>query len=106
MTQKEISAKVIKVFKTEKDEILKILRTIELTKEQDIKALIETYLKIKNGEIRIVEVKSSVELSVDQKKTLEEKLSKQIKEEIVFDYEVDTNVKGLEVSVGDNKLKN
>ncbi len=104
MQPNEIAAQIIKIYKDEKDELLRTIQIASLLNSADSMEVINAYKKIKTGEIKVAEVTSSVELTAKQKKELELKISKQIDTEIVFVYRVNSIVKGLEIKIGDSLI--
>jgi len=105
MDSKDIVAKLIEIFSSEKDELLRLLKVLDLTKGSKFEEIIEVYNKVKNKEIEIVQVRSSVKLSADQRKALEKKLTTQFNRELIFNYIEDQGVVGgLEIRVGDTMI--
>jgi len=105
MNTKDITAQIIQIYKNEKDELLRLLKIFDLTKEIKITEIIDIYNSIQSGNIDIVIIKSAVDLEKGQKKELEEKINKQFNKELIFDYQLMKNLKGgLEIKVNDTLL--
>jgi len=102
MEIKEKTSEIIEIFRSEKDELVKMLEIIDLSKDSDIQKVIEIYKKIKAGEIKIATVITSVELTKTQTTTITKKLKEEFKDELIFMFKIDKNIKGgIEIRVGD-----
>ncbi len=86
---------IIKLKKLSKnpEQILLILQVLEIIQDQNLSKIVETYQKVIQGGISIVEVTSRVALDDAQKVDLEKKVvAKFDSKQLIFDYEIDKNL--------------
>jgi F0F1-type ATP synthase delta subunit len=90
-----------------KDMNVWLLTAWGLLQEADVAQVLASYQQILAGKIKVVSVKSSLELETAQKSKLESGIMAKFKDvELAFVYQQDTSViNGIEVSVGDDRIQ-
>ncbi len=106
MNEQKIAAQLFLDSKKTDDMVLLLLKTlINLDKiKVNLLAITQTYLKIKNNEIKIALIKSAVNIDSQLKRKIEDKVKKYFKEDLIFVYEVDQEIAGLLIEVNDEIL--
>ena len=89
------------------DQNLWLLNAWKLLQNADVTAVLAAYQSILSGKIKVVSVRSSLELETVQKSKLESGIAARFKNvELAFVYQQDANViNGIEVSVVDDRIE-
>lgn len=105
--EKQTAAKLYKSTKQSEDITLLMLNVLLVSKDQDVKNIIDFYRQIVSGKLLVADIMSSIELTLEQKSTLEQKLNQKFKDtELVYLYTIDASVdQGISIIVGDNRIQ-
>ena len=92
---------------SDSDQISAFLKMQLVLGDADPAKVLAAYQEIKDHKLKVVKVASSLELSNEQKTSLETKLkSKFSKEVLVFAYVIETSVNyGLQITLGDDLIE-
>lgn len=88
------------------DSIELILNVLSITKSEDINEVLNVYQKILKKEISLVEIVCGFEISKEQKRELEKKLTQKFNpKELVFTYTLNSDViGGIQIKIDDMLL--
>jgi len=99
------AAKLHKLSLDSKDTIENILKVLQITKDASVTDVLETYLKIRDGRLKVIEVITASPFKPTLKKKLENLIISELHETPVFLYTVDTSILGgFIIKLGDNIL--
>ncbi|MBP9759200.1 F0F1 ATP synthase subunit delta [Candidatus Dojkabacteria bacterium] len=106
MDKKEIVKNIYKLSNTTKDKALFLLEVLALIKDNEIDEILKIYTDLVNGKLKIAEVFSHNDLTIDQKGALENKVNSKFGNiELIYDYRVsEKNNPGIMVRIGDDVL--
>lgn len=99
------AAELYKLSLESKDIVETVLKIMLITKDASVEDILETYLSIKKGKLKIVEVITASPLKPIFKKKLESLISSELSEKPIFLYLEDKNILGgFIVKLDDNIL--
>jgi F0F1-type ATP synthase delta subunit len=89
------------------DQVELFLKLQQITSGADLNKVSAAYERIKSGKVRVVKVTTSLALTEEQSKKLQEKLNAKLKgDELAFAYVVDPAIpQGIEIRIGDDLIE-
>ncbi len=101
---KKIAAKIYLNYITHKDDAAYLSLLIsKYSQKGDIDKIIKAYEQIKQGEIKVAVVKSSIKLEEEQKQGIENKVKSKFNDDLVFIYSIDPDLLGgITIEIDDN----